>query len=102
MFSPSRCVALAECYFLTTAFTLASEALCTAGVGGNSPYNVSQVGGYLNYTIPKGTAPAVPLLNSTVPSTPTVPFTSGAACVVRPGWEALKVFGLVIGTVLML
>ena len=62
-------------------FTAAAEAAC-APVGGSGPYNASQIGGYLNYTVPNGTAPYVPLLNSsaTASSTasPVSTFTGGA------------------------
>ena len=68
-----------------TGFTNVSIATCAA-VGGSGPYNASQIGGYLNYTIPNGTAPAVPLLNasasvsvSSSTSEPLPTYTGGAA-----------------------
>lgn len=93
------------------AFTKYAYATC-ATVGGIGPYNISQIQGYLLYTVPNGTAPAVPLLNSTsssattvmsTPSATIVPFTGAAIRIsgtIRERWEMVLIV-TTIGLVLM-
>ncbi|MCJ1377438.1 hypothetical protein MMC17_000533 [Xylographa soralifera] len=78
-----------------SAFTTHSYATC-ATVGGVGPYNVSQIQGYLLYTVPNGTAPAVPLLNATASSATAgpsalsatiAPFTGAAGGMAGTLWE---------------
>lgn len=92
------CVAAACSEADQNAFNSQAQASCDA-VGGNGPYNASQIGGYLNYTNPNGTAPPVPLLNSTATNTtatPPISFTGAAASMFCIDGGVWRMLGLMI------
>ncbi|MCJ1319980.1 hypothetical protein MMC15_005316 [Xylographa vitiligo] len=77
-----------------------------APVGGLGPYNVSQIQGYMEYTIPNGTAPPVPLIGNNTNSTatgvdvprPTVTtFRGSAQGRGERAWNLIGVGALVVG-----